>query len=136
MVGNLVEMTWRDKASRYEVIVRELWGIDDPKVIESIRTEAARRSRGVIRGVLLLLAIGLCGGVVIGISEMFVSVPSWMAGGLVGGVAVYVISKVRGGRLDSELPGVLRELGRCVQCGYKLDEADSQTCPECGGAAS
>jgi len=48
--------------------------------------------------------------------------------------AIIVISAVvrRWVAVPRELPGVLADAGRCVACGYLLDAASSERCPECG----
>lgn len=115
--------------------MRELWGIDDPKVIKQIRRDAARRARCFsyhATGVLVILGAG----VAIGIVALWLAIPAWVTGGVAGFVGVDLVMRVHGKSIDAKLPERLRELGRCVQCGYKLDDAGTNTCSECGGRAA
>ena len=112
----------------------ELWGIDDPVVVDSIRRACIWRST-TIAPALGLMGICICGAAVV---ELVKYVLAWYAWPEYVTVMVATAAGVRIGTAHLRrcamraLPDVLRSMGRCTDCGYKLDAVTSERCPECG----
>ena len=113
-----------------------LWGIDDPRVVKSIWHACWVRQSSIVWLVGGLLAGGAGVGLIAFVVTRVLGGPGWLGTltAMIGvGVMVHVITVYGRKRLMRALPEVLRSMGRCVRCGYKLDvDAASASCPECG----
>jgi hypothetical protein len=119
---------------RRDLVCGMLPGIDDVSVIREVRSRTLRKltmdltfadvSVGVLALGLSGLAYGLTEGFGYWTSRMLHMI---VTGGLVLACGLWV--RLRARRL---LPKVLREMGRCIRCGYSLSQVDGSVCPECG----
>ena len=123
-----------------------LWGIDDPATIieieracGSVRHMGARPSKRASKR--LILGI-ICAFVVVGLASYLASRYGavgrgweWCVIGVAIGVAYSHLTVWWAERPAMKaLPEVLRSMGRCMNCGYKLDPETDKKCPECGRA--
>ena len=115
--------------------MKQLFGIDDPKLELRLLRSATTRARSEKRRVLSALVYGCTGGftsLVIGFLHIGTSYYRYV----LFLVAMFGMSKVLQiiyKRVDSNaLRSTLREAGRCEECGYDLTNTGADTCPECG----
>lgn len=114
----------------------DLWGIDDPQEVQRIERAANTRARSHIR---VFLYLGVSGA----FAAVFIKllVPYYPVFGLVAAGAVFLFGLLayfagefsRYLRAKSE---VLASMGRCLNCGYKLEAREEALCPECGRSRS
>ena len=105
-----------------------LSGIDDPKLVRSIKRRYVFQSRSADLALIIavVVALGLHAvlrrltGDNLGLSILLAAVVGAIAGGLIRR------------RARNTLPDVLRSMGRCESCGYLLAGSTTERCPECG----
>lgn len=110
-----------------------LWAIDD--VAERERILRASLARVGIRPLLVTM---LLAGLALGAGKVVLQawgVPTWgqyvwiAAGSL---ISVDSLHRWERRRAIRELGAILRSLGRCSTCGYRLSTPEPSRCPECG----
>jgi len=112
---------------------KELRGIDDPALVASIRRACLWRSDSIAPALALAIAVGACSGVIIGVLRDTLGWPGWRFGSFFSGAsATLAVSMYLRRRAMKLLPEMLRSMGRCTRCGYKLEESGKDKCPECG----
>ena len=122
------------------LLEKDLSGVDDPVVVNSIGLSCYRQSRltSSLRPSDLVIL-----GSIIAINTAAVAIADVLAwrgwytlltSGMAGAPTVYLAFKWLRRRMMDVLPHVLRSMGRCTHCGYKL-EGEQSTCPECGHSA-
>ena len=125
----------RSKSLCGSLIEDNLRNVDDARVIDAI-------GRACFAGLLPkwtftsgdALAFGMMLGVAIGAQAWgeVLSWPEWcrwVPAAFLGAGTVLIVFRRLKRRLREVLPAVLRGMGRCGRCGYKLD---GRTCPQCG----
>ena len=114
------------------LIDQDLWGVDDPSELASIRRKCLYASNTLGAVGLCLLLLSVCLGVLGGaVSELLPGLRfgAWLIPGALG---VPILSWYWRRSARRELPHVLRSMNRCVTCGYDLSECSASKCPECG----
>jgi Flp pilus assembly protein TadB len=110
----------------------ELWGIDDPQELQRIERAVNARTRSYFR---VFLYVGGSGLLAAGIGRFLAPHYPTLATLAViivfaFGLLVYLAGEfARYLRAKAE---VLRSMGRCLNCGYKLEPSKRRSCPECG----
>ena len=128
-------MRQRDERKMWGLLHLDLAGVDDVDVISSIRWKCLYSSNTLGSVGLVLLATSACLGVLAGIlSELLPAAryAVWMI--IPGGVGVPIVSWYWRRAALRVLPEVLRSMGRCLRCGYRLCPSNGGRCPECGTA--
>jgi hypothetical protein len=119
------------------VLEKQLWGVDDPTIIAAVRRECFRRSNAWAHALLAVIAVGAVGGVFRAVLDLTLGCRGWQATLLTTFVALAAVltsAIVLKRRAAKVLPEVLRSMGRCTHCGYRLDVHHVERCPECGHA--
>lgn len=110
----------------------ELWGIDDPREARRIERAANDRARSRFR---VLLYLGGFGALAAGIGKLLT--PYYPIFANVAALIVFVLGLLIycAGEFSRYLRAkdeVLKSMGRCLSCGYKLEPSKEAPCPECG----
>jgi hypothetical protein len=114
----------------------ELWGIDDPDLVLSIRRRCLYGSKTLGSVGLVFIAtsalVGIIGGLM---SEVLgrAGLVAWLLSSFLG---TWVLLEYWRRAAMRALPGILREMGRCEKCGYDMQGHVAEPCPECGCARS
>ena len=117
------------------MVEKKLWGIDDPATVRLVQRLCYERSAlSGKRLIIEALLAGASGGIVMAL--LLLSGPrGWhahLALGIAIGAAIYITLLRRKRRARRELPKVLQSIGRCIRCGYKLEDRAVHACPRCG----
>jgi len=118
---------------------KELWGVDDHATVDSIWRVCYRRSTSVRAVLVAAMVCGACNGLICGILMTLLRLHGWRllsAQSLALGLTLYLVHLCRKHRAARLLPEVLRSMGRCARCGYRLDDHGANPCPECGQPAA
>ncbi len=118
--------------------MKQLYGIDDPKLESQLRKTAAaralRRRKPSFRLLACSIAVGILAALMLGCLGLGGS--GYVYPVCVAVVMVIVLEPVQRFLFrrteDKALRSTLREAGRCEGCGYDLRNTGIQPCPECG----
>jgi len=115
--------------------MRTLPGISDVDVLRNVRRAAASRTSSVGCGVVIIGGGGMALALMCEFLRwVFQSTQVELWCGTAGTfLLILFLFRWRERRLDTALPGVLQEMGRCTACGCLLKGASR--CPECGQLA-
>ena len=115
-------------------LAKELRGVDDRAVVDSICRSCL--SHPSVKSTVVLVYAGH--GVLMGLLACTLGVSGLKEVLVVGFALALALSPVMlrwsRHRALKLLPDVLRSLGRCTGCGYKLARESGERCPECGHA--
>jgi hypothetical protein len=109
----------------------ELWGIDDPQEVQRIKRAVNERTRSYFRPFIYFGVFGALAVAVWNLLSPYYPVFAGIAMLAMFFVGVLIWSAGEFSRYLRVKAEVLESMGRCANCGYKL-EPRASSCPECG----
>ncbi|HKQ48524.1 MAG TPA: hypothetical protein VJZ71_10675 [Phycisphaerae bacterium] len=110
----------------------DFWGIDDPQEVERIEHAINARTQSHFR---VIFYLGGFGAVAAAIGKLLG--PHYPVLAVIASIAVFLFGLLTHiacevSRYERAKAEVLTSMGRCLNCGYKLEPHTESSCPECG----